>query len=251
MWPGSYSELAGSRPAAILPDVAPASSGVHVATPGYRMLQRICISLVASLLLAQTPRAATLVEEVLPAGWLATCSPCTFSGAPESFSASRVFASFDLGAAASLDGASFPVSNTSLGALGDFSVSIWSSPFAAEGPLLQTLIREGDYARFIGSKGFIDIALPNWQLSAGSYWLSVFGLNGDGFQWGGVAGEGDDRRYINGNPFLAQGSTAPQNYRQGFSLRGSEPVVTPIGGTLPLLLGGMGLLALLRRKANS
>ena len=250
MWPGSYSELAGSRPAAILPDVAPESSGVNVATPGYRMLQRICISLVASLLLAQTPRAATLVEEVLPAGWLATCSPCTFSGAPESFAASRVFASFDLGAAAVLDGARFPVLNTSQGLLGDFSLSIWSSPFAAEGPLLQALIGSGDYARSFGA-GFIQIALPNWQLSAGSYWLSVLGVNGYGFQWGGVFGEGDDRRYINGNLFLAQGSTAPQNYRQGFSLRGSEPVVTPIGGTLPLLLGGMGLLALLRRKANS
>lgn len=215
------------------------------------MLRRICIGLVSSLLLAQTPRAATLVEEVLPAGWSATCSPCTFPGAPESFSASRVFASFDLGAGAVLDGARFPVSNTLLGVLGDFSVSIWSSPFAAEGPLLQTSIGGNDYARFIGSTGFIEIALPNWQLAAGSYWLSVFGVNGAGFQWGGVFGEGDDRRYINGNLFLAPGGAGPQSYRQGFSLRGSEPVVTPIGGTLPLLLGGVGLLGLLRRKANS
>ena len=217
------------------------------------MLQRICISLIVSLLFSTAGRAATIVEQTLPAAWsTVTCSPCVFQGAPVSFSASRAFASFDTATAAVLDGARLPVLNSSLGVLGDFTVSIWSSPFAAEGPLLQTLIREGDYARFIGSTGFIDIALPDWQLTAGSYWLSVFGVNGDGFQWGGIVDAGDDRRFINGIAALVPGGTAERNYLQGFSLQGSEvvapPVAAPIGNTLPLLLGGLGLLTVLRRQ---
>jgi len=217
------------------------------------MLQRICISLIVSLLFPMAGRAATIVEQALPPSWtFATCSPCVFPGAPVSFSASRAFASFDTATAAVLDGARLPVLNSSLGVLGDFTVSIWSSPYAAEGPLLQTLIREGDYARFIGSTGFIDIALPDWQLTAGSYWLSVFGVNGDGFQWGGIADAGDDRRFINGVAVLAPGATTQRNYLQGFSLRGNElvtaPVTAPIGNTLPLLLCGLGLLTVLRRQ---
>jgi hypothetical protein len=217
------------------------------------MLQRICISLIVLLLFSTAGRAATIVEQTLPAGWsIGTCSPCVFRDAPVSFSASRAFASFDTATAAVLDGARLPVLNSSAGVLGDFTVSIWSSPFAAEGPLLQTLIREGDYARFIGSTGFIDIALPDWQLTAGSYWLSVFGVNGDGFQWGGIVDAGDDRRFINGIAALAPGGTAERNYLQGFSLRGNEvvapPVAAPIGNTLPLLLGGLGLLTVLRRQ---
>lgn len=217
------------------------------------MLQRICISLIVSLLFSTAGRAATIVEQALPPSWtFTTCSPCVFQGAPVSFSASRAFASFDTATAAVLDGARLPVLNSSFGVLGDFTVSIWSSPFAAEGPLLQALIREGDYARFIGSTGFIDISLPDWQLTAGSYWLSVFGVNGDGFQWGGIADAGDDRRFINGVAVLAPGGTAERNYLQGFSLLGNErvtaPVTAPIGNTLPLLLCGLGLLTVLRRQ---
>lgn len=215
------------------------------------MLQRMCTGLIAMLLLAPVARAATIVEQSLPEGWsLATCSPCTFAGAPAVFSASRVFASFELDTAAVLDGAHLPVLNSALGWLGDFSVSVWSSPFAAEGPLLQGTFRKGDYALFGGSRGYLDIALPDWQLSAGTYWLSVFGVNGGAFQWGGIADSGDDRRFVNGVPVLAPGSSAPRNYLQGFSLEGREPVATPIGGTLPLLLGGLCLLGSLRRQRN-
>lgn len=159
-----------------------------------------------------------------------------------------MFASFELGADAVLDGAGFAVLSNTFGALGDFSVSIWSSPFDAAGPLLQTVVRESDYARLQGSSGFIDVQLPDWNLAAGTYWLSAFGVNGDSFQWGALAGTGDDRRYENGVLTLIQGSTLPQNYFLGFSLRGQEPVATPIGGTLPLLASGLAVLALLSRR---
>jgi hypothetical protein len=215
------------------------------------MLQRICIGLTVFLFLSNPVRAATVAEQGLPAGWsTAYCSPCVFHNAPATFTASRMFASFDLDAAAVLDGATLPALSNALGYLGDVSVTIWSTPFAAEGPLLQTVIPEGQYAPFAGSRGYIDLGLPDWSLAAGTYWLSVSGINGGAFQWGGVLDSGDDKRYVNGAPYLASGATAARNYLLGFSLRGSEPVATPIGGTLPLLGGGLMLMAILRRRTQ-
>lgn len=216
------------------------------------MLQRICFGFLVCLLGAAPLNAATVFEQTLPSTWItapvasAFCSPCQASA-----SVGRMFASFELGADTVLDGAGFAVLSNTFGALGDFSVSIWSSPFDASGPLLQTVVLESDYARLQGSRGFIDVRLPRWNLAAGSYWLSAFGVDGDSFQWGGLFGQGDDRRYVNGAVTLAPGSTLPANYFLGFSLRAQEPVATPVGGTLPLLAGGLALLALTRRRRTA
>ncbi len=215
------------------------------------MLERICIGLIV-VLLAASVRAGTIVEQDLPTTWLtatmssAFCSPCL-----PSQPGSRMYASFDLGQDAVIDAARFPVFTNPFGLLGDFTVSLWANPLDPSGPLVQTLVREGEYARFIGSRGYIDIRLPEWNLAAGSYWLSVFGVNGDSFQWGGVFDAGDDRRFVNGVVTVGSPTAQPLNYLLGFSLQGRESVVTtPIGGTLPLLAGGLGLLALTRRRRS-
>ena len=213
------------------------------------MLQRICSGVLLCLLGAAPLGAASVFEQTLPSSWqtgpVATgfCSPCQSSP-----SVARMFASFELGADAVLDGAGFAVLSNPFGVLGDFSVSVWSSPFDASGPLLQTVVRESDYARLQGSYGFIEVRLPDWNLAAGTYWLSAFGVNGDPFQWGGLFGTGDDRRYVDGALTLAPGGTFPQNYFLGVSLHGREPVATPVGGTLPLLASGLAVLALLSRR---
>ncbi len=162
-----------------------------------------------------------------------------------------MFASFELDVAAVLDRARLPVLINPFGGVGDFSLSIWSSPFAAEGPELEALIRKNSYSLSVDSRNYIEFETPAWELKPGSYWLSVFGVNGDSFQWGAISGIGDDRRYLNGDLFEAD-SGSPASYLLGFSLLGNElvtaPVTAPIGNTLPLLLCGLGLLTVLRRQ---
>ncbi len=208
------------------------------------MLQRICMFVFC--VVSAGAGAATVVEQALPASWVnsptAYCSPCSV------MAGARMFASFDLDASAVLDGARLAAANNSLGSLGDFTVSVWSSPLDSGGPLFQTLVRKSDYTLFQGSGGYLDVGLPEWRLEPGHYWLSILGAGGDAFQWGGILNEGDDRRYSNGAPTLVSGSAEPRKYLLGFSLYGSEPVETPIGGTLPMLLAGLGLISVLRRR---
>jgi hypothetical protein len=217
------------------------------------MLQRICIFvLVLAAASASVARAATVYEQALPVDWLdkrfANCSPCSFKDVPATLLGSRMFASFELGASTVLDGARFAAVNSPSGFLGDFSISIWESPFSVEGPIVQTLLGKGSYSLFSGSSGYLNVALPDWSLAPGHYWLSVFGENGAGFQWGGLETGGDDRRYTNGELFLKSDSTQPPSYLLGFSLYGTAPVATPIGGTLPLLLSALAGLFFVRRR---
>ena len=107
---------------------APGPIRAHAPIPGCRMLQRICIGLIVFLFFRQSALGATLAEQALPVSWsTASCSPCIFTGAPASFTTSRMFASFELDAAGLLESASVPALNNALGYLGDISVSIWSS----------------------------------------------------------------------------------------------------------------------------
>jgi hypothetical protein len=213
------------------------------------MLQRICIFVVVlAALSASAARAATVYEQAPPVDWLTAtlsdslCSPCKSL----SQTGSRVFASFALDQAVTLGGARFAVVNNVFGPLGDFSVSIWASPFDQAGPLFQTVVRAADYTSFTGSKGFINISLPAWAVGSGSYWLSVLGVDGSFFQWGGTPNAGDDVRYVNGALTMLTG-TEPRHYNAFFALSG-QPVATPIGGTLPLLLSALAGLFFVRRR---
>ena len=215
------------------------------------MLQRMCIFvLVLAAASGNAVRAATVYEQAPPVDWLTAttvssfCSPCTAA----SQVSSRVFASFALDQAVILDGARLAVVSNVFGPLGDFSVSIWTSPFDQAGPLFEAVVRAADYSGLgKDSRGIINVSLPAWAVGSGSYWLSVLGVDGSFFQWGGVADAGDDVRYINGALKLVTGSTEPVHYNAFFALSG-QPVATPIGGTLPLLLSALAGLFFVRRR---
>ena len=213
-------------------------------------MQRICIFvLVLAAASGNAVRAATVYEQAPPVDWLTAttvssfCSPCTAA----SQVSSRVFASFALDQAVILDGARLAVVSNVFGPLGDFSVSIWTSPFDQAGPLFEAVVRAADYSGLgKDSRGIINVSLPAWAVGSGSYWLSVLGVDGSFFQLGGVADAGDDVRYVNGALTMLTG-TEPRHYNAFFALSG-QPVATPIGGTLPLLLSALAGLFFVRRR---
>ncbi len=214
------------------------------------MLKRICIFLlVLAAASGSAVRAATVYEQAPPVDWLtatsvsAFCSPCASS----SQTGSRVFASFALDQAVILDGARLAVVSNVFGPLGDFSVSIRTSPLDQAGPLFEAVVRAADYSGLgKDSRGIINVSLPAWTVGSGSYWLSVLGVDGSFFQWGGTPNAGDDVRYVNGALTMLTG-TEPRHYNVFFALSG-QPVATPIGGTLPLLLSALAGLFFVRRR---
>lgn len=221
-----------------------------------RTVRRNALALaLLSTLPATNAAAAVLYEQALPGpsststawqwanGW---CSPCI---AP--LDKDRVFASFALGGESELLGGSFAVIDTTPSGPQDISVSIWDKPFGTE--LFSATFAADAYARDYEpgspSKHFAQLELPGWTLGPGSYWISLFGINGNSLTWGSDGRSGDDHIYRDGTLRTAPGSD--QRY-VGFSLFGNAVAEVPLPGTLGLLgLGLAGLLAFGRRARGA
>lgn len=242
------------------------------------------IALLLAFLLASplAQAAAVSITQTLNPGWNnGYCSPCNFNSVTN-----RYFGSFSLQHATTLSEASFAVREIPMfGAVAtSFSVSIWSAPIDGE-LLYEAFFDPSDYTR-IGldgrsvASGFLEMLLPDWFLRPGDYWISLF-APGASIQWGSDGTLGDDHGYSLQNGVWVQtrdnrhlgfslwgqagsedqswhseiaGSQRPfdppglAEGRQGMALREGAAAV-PIGGTLPLLLGGLLGLAFVRRRA--
>jgi hypothetical protein len=107
----------------------------------------------------------------------------------------------------------------------NLSFTIWDEPF---GNLLHSLeIPKGAYDVDPPSseKYWATVNFPDWQLDAGSYWISMLSIDGD-IGWGTDYRRGDDRQYE-----LDGSLNQPINY-VGFSLSG---LVVPEPSTLAML----------------
>lgn len=235
----------------------------------------------ALLLVSPLARAAAVsISQPLNPGWsTGFCSPCKISSIT-----TRYFGSFSVQRATTLSEASFAVSeNALIGFASSFSVSIWSAPIDGE-LLYETFFDPGEYTR-VGltgktpGRGFLEMLLPDWFLRPGDYWISLFAPD-RAISWGSDNTLGDDVGYALRNGvwgvtrdnvqlgFLLEGKAGRENQswnseqagsqrpedlpgladgRQGMALRDGAAAV-PIGGTLPLLLGGLLGLAFVRRR---
>jgi hypothetical protein len=166
------------------------------------------------------------------------CSPCSgdFDGAYQ-----RTFGSFSLSNETTIQKARFAVSDFS--PLSDvLHISIWDVPNGSQ--LFSTLAFGGSYTKVLNPDAndyFADVALPNWRLAAGSYWISLFGTNGNRIGWGTDFRGGDDAQYN------FDGSRFTSTIYVGFTLYGHEGIV-PEPGTLALILGGMVGVVSVRRS---
>mgnify|MGYP003383363079 CR=1 FL=1 len=202
---------------------------------------RIAILLQLSLaccLFGGTARAAALYEQPLDSwngGW---CSPCDTGNL--NF---RMFASFTLGQSSTLQGGTFAVLDHTLGGSNDLNVSIWDAPRGNQ--LFSRDFSASDYLQ-LGSESthYAVMALPEWKLDAGAYWISLTGINGNFMSWGSDKRRGDD------SYFRPNGELAGNQYYVGFSLDGKAkpPTAVPVPGTLGLLLAGLGALGLIGRR---
>jgi hypothetical protein len=149
------------------------------------------------------------------AGWCSSCQTAPY----------RQYASFTLSYDSIIQSGRFAVFDLTPSPI-DLSFTIWDEPF---GNLLHSVdIPKGAYdVNPPSSERFwVTVAFPDWQLDAGSYWISMLGIDGD-LGWGTDYRRGDDRQYE-----LSGKLNQPINY-VGFSLSGT---IVPEPSTAVLLV---------------
>jgi len=191
-------------------------------------------------------QAAVVYQQALGSGSTGACSPCGTAGNLNA----RAFASFTLAQDTLLTGAAFAVLDHTHAGADDLHVSIWSAPFG--GQLYGLGFAESQYLKNgSDSQHYAEMGLPNWSLAAGTYWLSLFGINGNLMSWLRNTSGGNDRHYnVNGTLISGQNNLGFTLYGDAIAA-GTPTVETPLPGTLGLLGLGLAGLALARRKPGA
>jgi hypothetical protein len=203
----------------------------------------------AALLLAGAlplgAQAAVVHQQTLASWYRGSCSPCGSAGNLNA----RAFASFTLLQDTVLTGAEFAVFDSTHSGSDDLQVSVWSAPFGTQ--LHVGSFLESQYSKTgTDSTHVAEISLPGWSLAAGTYWLSLFGINGNLMSWVRDSSVGDDRHYN------VDGTLIREQINLGFTLHGdaiagTPTVETPLPGTLGLLGLGLAGIALTRRRPSN
>lgn len=170
---------------------------------------------VATVTVTVTP--TELWDQPLQTWRYGPCSPCN-GDLPAPNYDYRTYGSFSLGSAATLTGGRFAVHDVG-SASDDLNISIWDSP---GGTLLHEVTVTGaQYTKEPMSPGSADsywavVDLPNWDLDAGDYYVSMFGTNGNHLGWGTDSSAGDDVQ------LAGSGAVASTTRYVGFQLYGIE-----------------------------
>ena len=131
-----------------------------------------------------------LVDQPLSTWNTGPCSPC--DGGRH-----RTYGSFSLDDDATVTGGRFAVTEDVGSASDDLNISIWDTP---GGTLLyETTVTGSQYTKesefpndFGTSNYWAVIDLPDWDLGAGDYYVSLYGVNGHTLGWGSDYTSGDD-----------------------------------------------------------
>lgn len=190
----------------------------------------VCARCLFALLLpwGAAASATTLYEQALDSWATGWCSPCGAEGLDF-----RVFASFRLEGAATLEEAAFAILDHTIAGGDDINVSIWDAPrgnvlFAAD-------FAEDTYTRQgTESTHWAVVKLPDWTLPAGTYWISLYGLDGNYLSWGSDHRRGDDVHV------LGDGEKVSEERYVGFRLSGREIASLP-GSSEPVESGSAPL----------
>ena len=200
-------------------------------------LLRAVLSMAFSVV-ASASHAVVLYEQPLVDWSAGACSPCALT--PD-YNA-RVFGSFSLATDSILQGGSFAIVDVGAGS-GDYNISIWDLSLGNE--LYSLTALNDSYTKIATSDPrnfYVVFDLPNWQLGAGSYWVSLFGGESHFFGWGHDFSSGDDRQYT------AAGVLHAADLYVGFSLSGVKEV--PESGSISLTCIGLSGFALKRRRGR-
>ena len=194
-------------------------------------------------------KATVLFENVIDSngtisGW---CDPCHQPNFPND-DVYRVWDSFTLGSDSILDTLAWVGTQSDTLAAG-INVTIASTPFGAPIYSHNFLVSDISLTTLFSSVEERQVTLPGTALSAGTYWLTVYGLNTSGTNsWWGIV-TSDDNSLIQYGPIIDVSNSNPRNQDAVFRLEGELSSV-PVPAALPLFASGLGVMGLLgwRRK---
>jgi hypothetical protein len=207
--------------------------------------------LLAAFVLPTAALADVIVSVPIVVGSTASglCSPC--SPGPD-FADARAWSTFTTTAPAILDGAKLQGFFAAGSDPGPVEVSIWDSPFG------NTLYaRTFDVADFevtpggLGEMREITFDLPGWVLTAGTWSVSFFGVEGTLLAWGvetdAAAGSFPAG---NGSSYSLIGAPTPlfENVKLGYELTGR---IVPEPGTWALMIAGLGVTGFALRRGRA